>query len=266
MGSDALERFESELARLLERLGDRVGRRDDDGTVLSVAGDGGLSVGLKTERARITVSLEGWSHGFDLGAEDPEDDLEEVRAALDLVAAALFGDVRVVARLVGDKPHHWTLQVLEPRGWNTVSSTGKPSLNPFAKRSTRALRNAVPRPEGYGPAATIGLPWAPWAGLGGFSNTHDADADSAELPVDGVLDLHNFHPREVKPLVLEYIEQCRERGIVELRIIHGKGKGQLRRTVHSILDKHEHVAGYRLGGHGGGSWGATIADLKPTEA
>lgn len=265
MPTHGLERFEAELAQLLESLeslGEAVVREDDGETLLRVDGDDALGIRILTEPHGITVSLAGWSHAFRLGAEDVEDDLEEVAAALDLVAAALFGELRVVTKLAGDKPHHWTLQLREPRGWNTVSGTGRPALNPFAKRSTRVLVNQLSRPAGYEPSPTIGLPWAPWAGMGGFSNTHDAGAENAELPVDGVLDLHNFHPKEVKPLVLAYIEQCRERGISELRIIHGKGKGQLRRTVHSILDAHEHVIGYRLGGHGGGSWGATIADLR----
>ncbi|MBL8970409.1 MAG: Smr/MutS family protein, partial [Myxococcales bacterium] len=77
----------------------------------------------------------------------------------------------------------------------------------------------------------------------------------AELPVDGELDLHNFHPREVKPLVLAYIDACLARGLGELRIVHGKGIGNLRRTVHALLDRHPRVKGYRLAGHGGGSWG-----------
>jgi len=86
-----------------------------------------------------------------------------------------------------------------------------------------------------------------------------------ELPVDGELDLHPFSPKEVTPLVREYIEQCRERGITELRLVHGKGIGNLRRTVHALLDNHPGVAAYRLGGHGAGGWGATVVDLHPRE-
>ena len=83
-----------------------------------------------------------------------------------------------------------------------------------------------------------------------------------ELPIDGELDLHTFHPREIKDLVPDYIDECKKRGITELRIVHGKGKGTLRRTVQSILDKHPAVKAYRLGGQGEGSWGATLVDLK----
>ncbi len=82
-----------------------------------------------------------------------------------------------------------------------------------------------------------------------------------ELPIDGVLDLHLFRPKDVKALVPDYIEACLQAGIFELRIIHGKGTGTLRRLVHSILDKHPQVAAY-YPGTGTGNWGATSVDLK----
>ena len=54
------------------------------------------------------------------------------------------------------------------------------------------------------------------------------DEEPIQLPIDGVLDLHTFQPREVRSLVLEYLMECRVRGILRVRIIHGKGIGQLR--------------------------------------
>jgi DNA-nicking Smr family endonuclease len=89
------------------------------------------------------------------------------------------------------------------------------------------------------------------------------DLDPVELPIDGVLDLHTFSPREAKDLVVEYLAECRRRDILEVRIIHGKGTGTLRRTVQSVLDKRPEVSFYRLADSGGGSWGATIVHLKP---
>ena len=84
-----------------------------------------------------------------------------------------------------------------------------------------------------------------------------------QLPIDGVLDLHTFQPREVKELVLDYLDECRKRGILRVRIIHGKGIGNLRRTVHAILAKHRDVSEYSLASEHFGGWGATIVHLKP---
>ena len=84
-----------------------------------------------------------------------------------------------------------------------------------------------------------------------------------ELPIDGTLDLHTFRPGEVKDLLPEYLALCRDKGILEVRIIHGKGTGALRETVHSILRRLPYVISFRLAAEDGGGWGATIAVLTP---
>lgn len=81
------------------------------------------------------------------------------------------------------------------------------------------------------------------------------------IPIEGELDLHTFRPKDVKMLLPDYLEACREESIYEVRIIHGKGTGQLRRLVHSILDKNPLVESYRLDS-GRSSWGCTLAVLK----
>ena len=73
--------------------------------------------------------------------------------------------------------------------------------------------------------------------------------------------MHYFRPNEVKDLVPDYIEACLEKKIYSIRIIHGKGKGVLRRLVHSILDKHQMVNSYQLA-NDRSSWGATIVELN----
>jgi DNA-nicking Smr family endonuclease len=83
-----------------------------------------------------------------------------------------------------------------------------------------------------------------------------------ELPIDGVLDLHTFDPREVGELVPAWIDACRARGIRELRIIHGKGSGALRRTVHAILARRTDLVEYRLAPPERGGWGATLVSLR----
>lgn len=86
-----------------------------------------------------------------------------------------------------------------------------------------------------------------------------------EQPIDGVLDLHTFQPGDVRDLVPEYLTACRERGILHVRIIHGKGTGTLRRMVESILGKLPYVKSFRTAGEGGGGWGATLVELKEKE-
>lgn len=97
-----------------------------------------------------------------------------------------------------------------------------------------------------------------------MTENHD-DLDPVELPIDGTLDLHTFKPRDVKDLVVEYLSVCQERGILEVRIVHGKGTGALRRTVHSVLEKIPEVSSFRLAGGDGGGWGATFVTLRPAE-
>lgn len=82
-----------------------------------------------------------------------------------------------------------------------------------------------------------------------------------QFPIDGVLDLHTFDPKDVKDLVPEYIDACLEKGIFQVRIIHGKGKGVLREIVRGILKKHPAVLEFRHEEGSGGGWGATIVDL-----
>ena len=86
--------------------------------------------------------------------------------------------------------------------------------------------------------------------------------EPVQLPIDGVLDLHTFKPKEIKDLVPDYLEACKERGIFQVRIIHGKGIGNLRRTVHSILEKSPLVASFTLDHPQYGGWGATMVFLK----
>ncbi|MGF1453517.1 MAG: Smr/MutS family protein [Opitutales bacterium] len=88
--------------------------------------------------------------------------------------------------------------------------------------------------------------------------------EPVEVPIDGTLDLHHFHPSEVKDVTRAYLEACQEKGILDVRVVHGKGTGALRETIHAQLRKWtDIVEKARLGDEFSGGWGATRVKLKP---
>ena len=89
----------------------------------------------------------------------------------------------------------------------------------------------------------------------------EVDEVDAAPEITDELDLHTFLPREVGDVVEEYLHAAHAAGLRRVRLIHGKGIGALRRTVHAVLDRHPLVAGYRLGDERSGGWGATLVDL-----
>ena len=91
----------------------------------------------------------------------------------------------------------------------------------------------------------------------------DESQKPQELPIDGMLDLHTFRPENLSELVPAYLAECRARGILEVRVVHGKGIGNLRRSVHAILARLPEVVSFsEAGAHYGGS-GATMVRLRP---
>lgn len=99
-----------------------------------------------------------------------------------------------------------------------------------------------------------------------FDPDYDPEAElGGELPIDGTLDLHTFKPSQATDVLREYIGACLERGLLELRVVHGKGTGAMRDAVHASLAKDPRVAGYRLAGPEAGGWGATLVALRPEQ-
>ena len=97
--------------------------------------------------------------------------------------------------------------------------------------------------------------------------SEEQDLNSTEIvqvTIDGVLDLHNFSPKELKYLIPDYLEECRKAKIFQVRIVHGKGLGNIRRTVHAILDRLPEVGHFKLADERAGGWGATLVELKRT--
>lgn len=96
---------------------------------------------------------------------------------------------------------------------------------------------------------------------------HDGDdgspfSDPVIIPVETHIDLHPFQPKEIASVVEEYLEQCKQAGFREVRLIHGKGKGVQRNIIRALLDKHGNVEAFHDAPLEAGSWGATIVILK----
>lgn len=92
---------------------------------------------------------------------------------------------------------------------------------------------------------------------------NDEEPDPVVVPIEDEIDLHFFRPRDVRSVVESYLEQAVELGLGEVRLIHGKGIGELRKQVRRLLEKHPDVESFEDGGLGGGDWGATVARLRP---
>ncbi len=85
------------------------------------------------------------------------------------------------------------------------------------------------------------------------------------IPIEDWIDLHTFSPKEIPSLLEDYLEECRKKGCMEVRIIRGKGKGVQRSIVHSFLEKSPLVDSYRIAPDAQGGWGATLVRLKTLE-
>ncbi len=85
--------------------------------------------------------------------------------------------------------------------------------------------------------------------------------EPAPLPMNGVLDLHQFPPREAADLVRDWLDECVAHGLRDVRIVHGKGVGELRRLVHAVLSRHAAVESYGLATDAS-AWGATLVRLR----
>jgi DNA-nicking Smr family endonuclease len=96
-----------------------------------------------------------------------------------------------------------------------------------------------------------------------MTDEYDDDFAPIAIEINGILDLHPFSPKDLKTLIPDYLEECRKKRIMEIKIIHGKGIGNIRRSVHSLLARNSLVLDYRQAELHSGSWGATIVRLTP---
>ena len=87
-------------------------------------------------------------------------------------------------------------------------------------------------------------------------------AAAVDLPITDVLDLHSFRPAEVEDVVRDYLDAAHEKGLRQLRIIHGRGIGVQRQTVRTLLERDPRVVSFGDAPAEAGGWGATWVTLR----
>jgi dsDNA-specific endonuclease/ATPase MutS2 len=88
------------------------------------------------------------------------------------------------------------------------------------------------------------------------------DEEPIRIPITDVFDLHSVPPRDVRPIVEEYLEEARRMGFRALRIIHGRGIGAQRENVRAILARTAFVESFGDAPAEAGGWGATVVTLR----
>ena len=86
--------------------------------------------------------------------------------------------------------------------------------------------------------------------------------EPVRLPIEDVLDLHTFHPRDISNLLEDYFCECIKAEMYSVRIIHGKGKGVQKKRVRKLLNNSPLVESFSDAPPDAGGWGATVVELK----
>jgi DNA-nicking Smr family endonuclease len=83
-----------------------------------------------------------------------------------------------------------------------------------------------------------------------------------KIPIEDTLDLHTFKPKDVPDLFVDYFSACVDADIYSIRIVHGKGRGILKKRVQGLLKKNLMVKSFQDAPPEAGGWGATLVELK----
>ncbi|MBI5868881.1 MAG: Smr/MutS family protein, partial [candidate division Zixibacteria bacterium] len=75
--------------------------------------------------------------------------------------------------------------------------------------------------------------------------------------------LRGLSAEDALEMLDRYLDEARLAGWQEVRIVHGKGEGILRRAVGEFLSKDKRVMSKRLGQWNEGADGVPIASLRP---
>jgi DNA mismatch repair protein MutS2 len=108
-----------------------------------------------------------------------------------------------------------------------------------------------------------GSAWGPArpsaAGSPGSQAAHDAPGARS---IGGELMLIGRTTDEARDLVEKYLDDAFMAGMANVRLVHGKGTGALRKAVRGVLSDHPLVDSYRDGQPNEGGSGATVATLR----
>ena len=98
-----------------------------------------------------------------------------------------------------------------------------------------------------------------------MSTPSNPDDPSAVIEIEDVLDLHGFQPRDVPSVVEEYVRAAAQKGLREVRLIHGRGIGFQRQRVREVLATLAQVESFADAPASRGGWGATLVWLQGSE-
>lgn len=90
--------------------------------------------------------------------------------------------------------------------------------------------------------------------------------DATSEPLERELDLRGRRVEEALGMLDAYLDKASLRRLDQVRIVHGKGTGVLKREVEKYLRGHPLVSSFRTGELAEGSWGVTVANLGPGTA
>jgi DNA-nicking Smr family endonuclease len=84
--------------------------------------------------------------------------------------------------------------------------------------------------------------------------------DPVHVPIEREIDLHAFTPADIPSVVEEYVTAAAQAGLVEVRLVHGRGRGIQRGIVQAALERHPLVE--RFWDDTDSHLGATVAILR----
>ena len=86
--------------------------------------------------------------------------------------------------------------------------------------------------------------------------------ETVDIEITDSLDLHAFHPGDIRAVTEEYLTEAHRKGFRIVRIIHGKGVGVQREIVRKVLSETDFVRTFKNAPEFSGSWGSTIVEFE----